>query len=126
MILADTSVWIEFLRGTPAIAGQFADILAEASVLTVEPIFGELLQGARTEYERDVLLGYWRNLPRADIDGLWVEAGLRSGRNGWIRQGVGLIDAVLVTVTVEQGAQLWTLDRKLLSILPESLRYMPQ
>lgn len=45
--LVDTSVWIEFLRGTPSPATEFVRQHVGRSIATTEPILMELLAGAR-------------------------------------------------------------------------------
>lgn len=47
MILADTSVWVEFLRGTDTAATAFVRERLGAALATSEPIMMELLAGAR-------------------------------------------------------------------------------
>jgi predicted nucleic acid-binding protein len=65
MILVDTSVWVEFLKGHHPYLDQMKQLLEDREILAVEPVFGELLQGARDDRERRVLLDFWENLPKA-------------------------------------------------------------
>ncbi len=64
MILVDTSVWIEFLRGTSNAATAFVREHIGDSVATSEPIMLEVLAGARagehtTRLERMLLSQQW-------------------------------------------------------------------
>jgi predicted nucleic acid-binding protein len=50
--LVDTSVWIEFFRGTPAIKNFLQKWIARDEVFTAGPILFELLQGIRSPEEK--------------------------------------------------------------------------
>ena len=80
MILADTSIWIEFLRAREPAFAAMALLLEQQVVLGVECVFGELLQGARTTGERRTILAYWENVPKTDERQLWTEAGSTRAR----------------------------------------------
>ena len=44
MILADTSIWIEYLNKNDKYFNHFSDLLHKNSIFTLDLIFGELLQ----------------------------------------------------------------------------------
>ena len=117
MILVDTSVWVEFLKGHQPYHDQMNQLLEDRQILAVEPVFGELLQGARDDRERLVLMDFWENLPKNQTLDAWVKAGELSSRNKWFDHGIGLIDAVLILCARESKAKVWTLDKKLKSVL---------
>jgi len=117
MILVDTSIWVEFLKGHQPYLDQMQQLLDERQILAVEPVFGELLQGAKDDRERRILLEFWENLPKNQMEEAWVKAGELSSRNKWIDHGIGLIDAVLIISARESKAKVWTLDKKLKSVL---------
>jgi hypothetical protein len=120
MILVDTTIWVEFLKGHQPYLGQMKQLLEDRQILTVEPVFGELLQGAKDDRERRILLGFWENLPKNQMQDAWVKAGELSSRNKWIDRGIGLIDAVLIVSARESNAKVWTLDKKLKNVLHKS------
>jgi predicted nucleic acid-binding protein len=65
--LADTSVWVEFLRGTDSPATAFVRDRLGAEIATSEPIMMELLAGARpgaqtARLERLLLSQTWHRL----------------------------------------------------------------
>ena len=122
MIIADTSVWIEFLKGRDPVSGQLRVLLEGRQVLAVECVFGELLQGAKTAREQEVIEAYWRHLPRADGQGIWIEAGKFSGERNLHSKGIGLIDCVLIVTSLRTGARLWTLDKKLRECMIQAQR----
>jgi predicted nucleic acid-binding protein len=124
MMIADTSIWIEFLRQHQPIAGQLESFLEAQDILASEVVFGELLQGARDEAERELLRTYWNALPKCDETGIWIEAGQRSSNERFITKGVGLIDVSLLILAERMNAKLWTLDQRLKQITPPALLYL--
>jgi len=123
MISLDTSVWIEFFKAHPPYFEIIRELIEGQQVLAVECIFGELLQGARNNREREVIGDYWDNLPKAEKGDVWIEAGIYSSENKLISKGIGLIDSVIIITSQKNNATLWTLDIKLNSVLPEKLKY---
>lgn len=117
MILVDTSVWVDFLKRKPFFFPTLQTLIETQSVVTAGCVFGELLQGAKNSREQNIILGYWENLPKREEEGIWIEAGLLSSTYKWFSQGVGLIDAFLICFARTYQLQIWTLDKKLLSVL---------
>lgn len=127
MIVVDTSVWVEFLKGHQSYYILFSALLDKQQVVAVECVFGELLQGAKSSREQSIILGYWDNLPKQAESGLWVQAGEASMNNRWYAKGVGLIDAFLLCFVRTYDLQLWTLDKKLAAIAePQELFSLPE
>jgi len=125
MILVDSSIWIDFLKRQPLIFPTVQTLLERQSIVAAGCVFGELLQGARNFRERDIIFEYWANLPKRDEDGLWVEAGLLSANHKWLSRGVGLIDAFLICFARTYRLQIWTLDKKLSSVLKPTEVFTP-
>ena len=125
MILVDTSVWIDFLRGDPATSQTLVSELDAGNVPALECLFGELLRGARDDRERGIIRGYGDNLPQIDDAGLWLAAGEYTGRQGLISQGLGLIDALILVAARATHAAVWTRDRKLFALMEPGQRYGP-
>jgi len=50
--LVDTSVWIDFFKGTPAVKALLGKLIAEDNVFTAGPILFELLQGVKSPEQR--------------------------------------------------------------------------
>ena len=125
MILADTSIWIEYLKGNHPIADRMSSLLIKSEILAVECVFAELMQGAKNRREREIIEGFWRNLPREDHKDLWLEAGRFAGEDKLLSKGVGLIDAVILYAARKSGCLVWTLDKKLLNMLSPPVVYYP-
>jgi len=122
-IIADTSVWIEFLKRNQDIFPLMQKFLERKCIIAVECIFGELLQGVKTNREKNIILEYREYLPGVDEYNAWVDAGIYSSENKLLEKGVGLIDSVLIVLAVKNKLKLWTLDKKLRRILPEEIDY---
>ena len=123
MIILDTSVWIEFLKSSSEYFQITAKLLEDQKVLAVECIFAELLQGAKNKRERDIIKNYWENLPKAAQDGLWIEAGIFSSENKILSKVLGIIKLVIFLAGRKNKAQIWSLDKKLNSLLSEKEAY---
>ena len=118
MILPDTSVWIQFLRGNKNYTKPLVDEIEKFQVYASSFVFGELLQGSKRQNEKEIILGYWNNLTRCTEENILIEAGLYSSENSLISKGVGLIDSAILLSAIRNDLKLWTLDRKLAMVTP--------
>lgn len=119
MIIADTSVWIEYLKGNSDITGLFIPYLRKNHIIAVSAVFGELLQGVRNRREREIITEFWINLPKVDERELFMEAGKLSNQHKLYAKGIGLIDCYILAGALKHDHALWTLDKKLLGIIDE-------
>ncbi len=124
MIVADTSIWIEFLRAREPYFSRLKSLLERGDVLALSPVFGELLQGVKSEAERDIVMNYWNHLPKIDERDLLIKAGRHSMENGFVAKGVGLIDASLIVAAAATGAKIWTLDTKMKAVMKKEMRFV--
>ena len=125
MIILDTSVWIEYLKNNQIFFPKISKLLENKEVLAVECVFGELLQGARGEFERDIITEFWKHLPKMHFENIIIEAGVYSARNKLLDHGVGLIDAIILIHGMKSTSKIWTLDNKFLKVIPGDLIYAP-
>ena len=107
MILVDTSVWIDHLRGGDA---RLAALLEAGRVLSHPFVIGELACGNLRN--RAEVLTLLHELPRAvaatDAEVLaFIETHTLMGR------GIGYLDAHLLAAAALSAARLWTRDRRL-------------
>ena len=120
MLVADTSAWVEYLRGTgsPAHLALRANIEVGAVTL-LEPVKAELLVGARTNVERRELQRLVDGLdielinPRDDFDRA-VEIHLRCRSVGVTPRG--LIDCLIAAITERCRLPLLHADSDLAAI----------
>jgi hypothetical protein len=121
MILIDTSVWIEFFRQNEPFSSQVSTLLAEQKVITVEPVFSELMLGVITAKEKSVITTFWQILPRIEFgaDSMF-EASSFPFQNNSQEFKIGLIDALIINSAKKGGHLLWTLDERIISIMDNS------
>ena len=117
MILADTSVWIEFLRGNEPYFSGLTSLMELTRVRTTDIIFGELLQGAKNARERNMIKSFWDYVPKANVSEIWIKAGEYASVHVLPQKGIGLIDAAIAVSAKETHCKIWSLDAKLLAFL---------
>ncbi len=108
MILVDTSVWVDHLRrGDP----KLVDLL-ERSIVMMHPfVVGEIACGSL--HDRASILELLQDLPAAAVaEGdevlQFIDRHVLHGR------GIGYVDVhLLASVTLTDGAKIWTRDKKL-------------
>lgn len=118
MIVPDTSIWIEFLKQNQPISSRFLALLKARKIAVIEPIFAELLYGIRKPKDKELVISFWQVLPKLDFekDSL-INASAFANENNFHNLGVGLMDAAIIQPVIKNGYQLWTLDKKILSVL---------
>jgi hypothetical protein len=121
-LIADTSVWIDYLRGKESVK-ILKDFLENQSIVVISVIFGELLQGVKSEAEKEIVEDFWKHIPKINEFELMIRAGKYSYKEKLISKGVGLIDSVLIVAAEENDLKIWTLDKKLLNVLPKRLKF---
>ncbi|MDR3058989.1 MAG: PIN domain-containing protein [Prevotella sp.] len=123
MIILDTTIWIEFLRKNQDYFSKICKLLENKEILAIECVFGELLQGAKNNSEKEMIKNYWNHLPKNNYENIIIEAGLYSSENKLLDKGVGLIDTIILMHGIRSNTKIWTLDTKFLRIIPEELIY---
>ncbi|MCK5505856.1 MAG: PIN domain-containing protein [Thermodesulfovibrionia bacterium] len=128
-VLVDTSAWIEFFRKKEPYFTVVSDLINDDRVSCIGLILAELLQGAKSKKELDVLkefLHVFDFLPESSE--LWQEAGelsfvlQRKGRK------VGLSDCYIAVMTRTHEAGLLTLDKhfkEIKKVFPFTLTPIP-
>ena len=124
MIIVDTSIWVEFLKQNPDFTNEMESLLENKKVITIEPIFSELIYGSRSDKERNIILSYWKVLPRIRfIEGSFIESAHFANKNNYHNIGIGLMYAILAKATIENKYLIWTLDKKILNNLNRQFLY---
>jgi len=121
VIILDTSVWIEFLKGNVGYFAKVRELIEKQQVLAHEPIFAELLQGVKDKREDEIIHQYWTFLPKTNIRDCWVKAENFSAQHKLLAFGVGIVDACILVAALETQSSIWTLDKKLRGVLPTGL-----
>jgi predicted nucleic acid-binding protein len=123
MIILDTSIWIEHLRSNQDFFPRVSKLLESWEVLAVDCVFGELLQGAKNNSEKEIILRFWKYLHKEYYEDSIIEAGVYSSKNKLLDNGMGLIDAIILMHAIKSDSKIWTLDTKFLKIIPDELKY---
>ncbi|MBL8217206.1 MAG: PIN domain-containing protein [Bryobacterales bacterium] len=107
MVLADTSVWIWFLRNREPYAGHLDALLDSEEVVGHDLVYGELLIGDPGGNRQ--LLADYNRLPRIALipHGEVVDFVRAHKLYG---QGIGWTDAHLLASARVAGVELWTAD----------------
>lgn len=115
MILADTSAWIEYDRGSASpVHLRMRDLIASAGPLaTTEPVVMEYLAGTRIALQRSVARSVMASVERLPFDSV-VDFDLastfyRSCRSRGITPR-GLIDCMIAAVAFRNGAAMLAHD----------------
>ncbi len=115
MILADTSVWIDYLRGTATPAAEALDaVLGKEEIVIGDLILVELLQGYRQDREASEIEAILSQLPIVTLCG--PDLAVRAAKNyRFLRaRGItvrGAIDVIIATWCIAHSARLIAADR---------------
>ena len=122
-IIIDSSVWFEFFKRNDPYYKEVQAYLEILSVKIIDPVIGEILQGALNQAELNFIRNHIRYVPKVEIPDLFEKAGEYSFKYRLVSKGIGLIDASLIYATIETDSLLWTLDKKILSFLDKKYLY---
>jgi predicted nucleic acid-binding protein len=122
-IILDSSVWFEYFKRKDPYFKEVQMHLNTFSIKIIDPVIGEILQGALNNNELNFIKANIQYVPKIEIKDMFQEAGLYSFENKLITKGIGLIDACLILATIETSSLLWTLDKKIINFLDEKYIY---
>jgi predicted nucleic acid-binding protein len=116
-ILVDSSVWFEYLKRNDPYYTIMQSHLNILSIKIIDPVIGELLQGALNKNEISFIKEHIQYVPKIEIRNLFEKAGEYSFENKLVSRGIGLIDSCLIYACIETNSLLWTLDKKIVKFL---------
>jgi predicted nucleic acid-binding protein len=110
-VIADTCIWIDYFRGRGPVSSALLGLIQEGEIVITGSVVYELLQGAKTKKDADLIKEATQALPRLAVThDTWLLAGdlffdLRRG-------GVTLppSDVLLAALAIENDCFLFTLD----------------
>jgi predicted nucleic acid-binding protein len=119
VVLADTSIWVAYLRsGAATITRELDTLLDRREVLVCGPVIAELLAGARPP-DRVTLVRSLGGLPWAELDRpSWQSVGLLAGELRDRGQVLPLTDLEIAVAAHRSGAALWTADHHFERLAP--------
>lgn len=115
MILVDSSVWIDYFRGTVTPETNFLDrLLASGAPIIGDLILTEVLQGFKDERDFNTARKLLTSFDLIDIGG--KEIALKAAKNYRALKGLGFtvrktIDTLIATRCIEDGHMLLHSDR---------------
>lgn len=121
-VLADTSVWVEYLRrGKGSKSARLDDLLVAGEVLVCGPVVAELLAGAKSA-DRGRLWLLLTGLPWADLGPVqWQSVGEMAARLRERGETVGLTNIEIAIAALDASARVWTRDsdfKRVKAVLP--------
>ncbi len=115
MIVADTSVWIDYFRGVAAPHTDLLDrALSESRIIIRDLILAELLQGFSSEREFQIAKQLMDGLEYRDFVGRDMAMAAAQNYRALRRQGITVrktIDVLIATFCIENGFGLIHNDR---------------
>jgi len=123
-VIVDSSVWFEYFKRNDPYYHDVQINLDASNVKILDPIIGEIFQGAFDDREINFLKNYLQYIPKIEMKDLFEKAGEYSFRNKLISKGIGLVDASLIYATIETNSLLWTLDKKIINFLDRKYLYL--
>lgn len=115
MILVDSSVWIDYFRGTPTLQAEKLDsLLGSEPVATGDLVLTEVLQGFRSERDFNQARKLLTSLIVVDLGG--QDIAIQAARNFRALRALGInvrktIDTVIATHCIANGLTLLYSDR---------------
>lgn len=112
MVVADTTVWIEFFNDPESEEKQVVDLLIDEDKLAlVGPALAELLQGCRTPGEANTILDHVSALPFLEMNfSAWRRAGEVSSNLRRKGTSLPLMDVIIAALALEHDAEIFTTD----------------
>ncbi|MGH2860992.1 MAG: PIN domain-containing protein [Solirubrobacteraceae bacterium] len=112
-VLADTSIWVEYLRRGRSFQARLDDLLVAGEVVACGPVVAERLAGAKSP-ARGRLWLLLTGLPWAELGPVqWQSIGETSARLGERGESVALTDVEIAVAAVDSSSRLWTRDSDL-------------
>jgi len=127
VVLADTSIWVDFLRRGGAGSDRLGKLLSNGEIVMCGPVAAELLAGIGERDEKNL----WASLTALPWQGLdrdgWRAVGATAAALRRLGQRVPLIDVEIAVAAARGGAELWTGDAhfdRMVGVVP-GLRLTP-
>lgn len=123
LVLADTTVWVHYLRGSsPEVKDRLVPLILENRLATADIIIMELLRGANSKKSFQILHDDLVALPRLVMDASTWDLAWKSGYQ--LRKtgvNVPLADILIAANAVQHGCLLLHSDKHF-SMLPDTLK----
>lgn len=110
-VLIDTSAWVEYFRGNRKAAAMVHEREYYRACIT-GPVITELIQGLKTEKEKEVFTTALESIPQLAItDQDWFDAGIFGAQLRSKGLTVPLTDLIIYTIAGNNHCSICTLDK---------------
>ncbi len=111
-VIADTCVWIEFFRTKSEISNRLKDLIASNSVAGTGIIVAELLQGIKTNKEREIIIDIFNTIEYLEITkDIWIESGILSRKLRSLGKTIPLSYIIIACCAKKHQYQIFTIDK---------------
>ncbi|MFO0794931.1 MAG: PIN domain-containing protein [Candidatus Brocadiaceae bacterium] len=111
-VIADTCVWVEFFRTKSVISDRLRDLISNNSVVGVGTIIAELLQGIKTNKEREIIIEIFNTIEYLEITrDIWIESGNLAKELRSQGKTIPVSDIVIACCAKEYRYQIFTIDK---------------
>ncbi len=113
-VIPDTCAWIDYFKSSSSSGlGQIIErILFEEQVYICGPVIFELVQGIRSQNEKDNILHAIEGLKQVDISNdLWLKAGELSAKLRKSGITIPFSDLIIGVAAIENNLSVLTLDK---------------
>ena len=112
MVVADTTIWIEFFNRPESKEKRAIDLLIDdADLALVGPVLSELLQGCRTAGEVNAIIDHLSALPFLEMSfSAWQRAGELSSSLRRKGTTIPLMDLIIGALAIEHDTEVFTTD----------------
>ncbi|MEI6209223.1 MAG: PIN domain-containing protein [Desulfuromonadales bacterium] len=111
MIICDTDVIVDILRGQPVALAWLASV-REETVSLPGIVLMELIQGCRTKSEQQRMQKALKDYPLLWPSREACNKALKHFSAHYLSHGIGILDAIIAEITVEAGFPLYTFNQK--------------
>lgn len=111
MILCDTDVMVDILRGQAVALAWLASISTETIALP-GIVMMELIQGCRTKAEQQRMQKSLKDYPLLWPSQEACNRALKHFASHYPSHGIGILDAIIAEIAVEAGFPLYTFNQK--------------
>lgn len=111
-VIVDTSVFIDFLKGSERIAQEVLNLIESKRIVLTGIIIAELMQGIKKPFEEERIADLLTGVSILEIStSLWIKIGRLS--SSLRRKGINLplTDIAIAVLAIEYDLALFTIDR---------------
>ncbi len=111
-VIADTCIWVEFFRTKSSISNRLRDLISNNLVACVGIIIAELLQGIKTNREREIITEIFDTIEYLEMTReIWIESGNLARELRSHGKTIPLSDIIIACCAKKHQYQIFTIDK---------------